>query len=204
MTSPSPEEESLEIGGKASQSVTCSQCQKEVPAGQFYSYRGKKGQDVYLCGDCRQQVEGMIRAETQNANIGGGLLLGSLAGLVAGILWYLMVVTTKYQIGYVAIGVGYLVGLGVHFGSGKKRGPQLQLVSAGITLATLLAAEYFTFLCFLRRYLLEQKAEGYGGQFFFISPFHPAFLKNLVSPMGLLIWAIALYMAFSVAKPRTV
>jgi hypothetical protein len=76
------------------------------------------------------------------------------------------------------------------------------VLSAGLTLMSLLVAKYFTILHFLRKSLLEQKAEGYSGQFFLLSPLEPVFLQNLVSPMGLLIWAIALYVAFSVPKPR--
>lgn len=197
-------DEPIHIGAKADQSVLCAQCQQEVPAGQYYSFKGKKGQDVFLCGNCRETVEKALQAETQSPNLFGGMLLGLLGGLVAGVVWYLVVVVTSYQIGYVAIGVGYLIGQAVHFGSGKKRGPRLQLLSAGVTLTVLLVAEYFTFLHFLRKYLLEQKTEGYHGQFFLISPFHPAFLQSVVSPMGLLIWAIALYVAFSALKPRTI
>jgi hypothetical protein len=80
----------------------------------------------------------------------------------------------------------------------------VEILSAALTLGTLLVANYFTFLHFLRKYLLEQKTEGYSGQFFFISPLDPALWQDMISPMGLLIWAIALYVAFSVAKPRAV
>lgn len=204
MSNPNPpSDEPIHIGAKANQSVACAECQQEVPAGQYYSYRGKKGQDVFLCGPFREKVEKTLQAETQNPNLFGAVLLGLVGSLVAGAIWYAAAVITGRTIGYVAIGVGYLVGQAVYFGSGKKRGSQLQLVSAGLTLMTLLVAEYFTFLHFLRKYLLEQKAEGYQGEFFLISPFHPEFLKNMVSPIGLLIWAIALYVAFSALKPRS-
>jgi Ca2+/H+ antiporter len=118
------------------------------------------------------------------------------------VVWHVVVVVTGYEIGYVAIGVGWLIGLTVHIGSGRKRAAPLQALSAGITLLTLVVANYFTFLHFLRAYLIEQKTEGYGGQFFFVSPLEPSFLQSLISPIGLLIWAIALYVAFSVPKPR--
>ena len=196
-------EEPIQIGSKAAQSVLCSLCQQEIPAGEFYSYKGSKGEDIFLCAGCRGKAEGALQEETRNPNFFGSAMLGSLGALIAGAIWYVIVVVTSYEIGYVAIGVGYLIGLGVRFGSGGKRGFSLQVLSAGITLVTLLVANYFTFLHFLRKYLLEQKVEGYTGQFFFISPFHPSYLEGLVSPMGLLIWAIALYVAFSVPKPRT-
>lgn len=192
----------IQIGAQASQSVLCAQCQQEVPAGHYYSYKGRKGADVFLCSACRDQAEQALQTETQHPNVLMALACGVLAGLVAGAVWYLIVVITSYEIGYVAIGVGYLIGFAVHLGAGRKRGGSLQALSVGVTLVSLLVANYFTFLHFLRQYLLEQKTEGYAGEFFFVSPFEPTFWQNLVSPIGLLIWAIALYAAFSVPKPR--
>lgn len=201
MTSPA-DREPIQLGGKASQNVQCAQCQQQIPAGQYYSYKGEKGEDVFLCSPCRGQVEKVMQAETQNPNLVVALLFGLAAGLVAGTVWHVIVIVTGYEIGYVAIGVGWLIGLAVHIGSGRKRAASLQVLSSAITLMTLLVANYFTFLHFLRKALVEQKTEGYGGEFFFISPFEPSFLQDLVSPIGLLIWAIALYVAFSVPKPR--
>ena len=194
--------ELLQIGSKASQSVQCAQCQQQVPAGQYYSYKGRKGADVFLCSTCRDQVEQVLQAETKNPNLIGALILGVLAGLIASGIWYTIVVLTGYEIGYVAIGIGYLIGYAVRIGSGRKRAASLQVLSGSIALLSLLVANYFTFLHFLRKALLEQKVQGYDGHFFFISPLHPMFLHNLVSPIGLLIWAFALYIAFSIPKPR--
>lgn len=195
--------EPIQIGAKATQSVPCEQCQQEIPAGEYYSYKGQQGQDIFLCAQCRGRVESALDQETRNPHLLGAILLGLLGGLAAGIIWYFIVVITHYEIGYLGIGAGYLMGWAVCLGSGHKRGFSLQILSAALTLTTLLAAKYFTFLHFLRQYLLEQKVEGYAGQFFFISPFDPHFLRNLVSPIGLLIWAISLYVAFSVPKPRS-
>jgi len=52
------------------------------------------------------------------------LLLGSFAGLAAAILgaiiWAVVTVTTKYQIGFMAIGIGALVGFVLRIGNGGK------------------------------------------------------------------------------------
>jgi hypothetical protein len=115
-------------------------------------------------------------------------------------------VLTGYQIGYVAIGVGFLIGYAVIFGSGKKRGAPLQIMSAVMTLSTLLIAQYFISLYYVRKYVIEHKAEfpGYQGQWFFISPFNRAILGSIFSPMGILIWAIGIYFAYSLPKSRTI
>jgi hypothetical protein len=52
------------------------------------------------------------------------LLLGGLAGLAAAfvgaIAWAIVTVATKYQIGWMALGVGALVGLALRLGNGGK------------------------------------------------------------------------------------
>jgi hypothetical protein len=198
-----PGAEPIRIGAKATESVTCAECQQSTPPGQYYSYKDQQGQDVFLCSACRDKVEKVLAAENENPNLPLAVIAGLAGALVAGIVWYLIVTISGYEIGYVAIGVGWLIGWAVHLGSGRRRGVPLQLLSAAITLCTLVVASYFTFLHFVRKAMLEEKVEGYAGEFFLISPFEPTFLQNLVSPIGLLIWAIALYVAFSVTKPRS-
>jgi len=52
------------------------------------------------------------------------LLLGGFAGLTAAIIgaiiWAVVTVTTKYQIGFMALGVGALVGFALRIGNGGK------------------------------------------------------------------------------------
>ena len=133
----------IKIGSKAEQSITCSGCQKQVPAGQFFSYKGKKGQDVYFCSVCREGVAKAYSEEMANPNLAQAGLVGALGALVAGVLWFWVVQLTQWQMGYFSIGVGFVVGYAVHWGSGMKRGPSLQVMSAILTLITLYAANYF-------------------------------------------------------------
>lgn len=55
-------------------------------------------------------------------NFGYALVGGMLAVLISAVLWALVTVSIKYQIGYMAIGVGFLVGFAVRFfGIGFER-----------------------------------------------------------------------------------
>lgn len=196
----------IKIGAKADQIVKCSGCQKEVPTSQCYTYKGKKGESVFLCEVCREATEKAFKAETQNPNMVMAAILGVLAAIIAGVAWFLLSVLTGYQIGYVAIGVGFIIGYAVIWGAGKKRGASLQMLSAAITVVTLLISQYVIVLYYLRKYLLEHKAEfsGYNGQWIFVSPFNPDVLKGMFSPMGVLIWAIGIYFAYSLPKARSI
>ncbi len=46
-------------------------------------------------------------------NLGGGILAGAVAALVGAGIWALVTVLTEYQIGWMAVGVGFLVGIAV-------------------------------------------------------------------------------------------
>src|SRR5438270_13589107 len=59
-----------------------------------------------------------LRSE-QNLPI--GLLAGIFAALIGAIAWAIVTVTTEYQIGYMAIAVGFIVGYAVRLGKGLDK-----------------------------------------------------------------------------------
>ena len=131
-------------------------------------------------------------------------MLGILAGIVGAAAWFFVEILTGYQIGYVAMGIGWLIGQAVVFGSGKKRGQALQLISSGIALFSIWAASYFSNLHYANQYWAQEAAkrgEQFDG-FYFLSPFDPEMLKAMISPIGLLIWGIGLYIAFRIPQAR--
>lgn len=48
-------------------------------------------------------------------NLPVGILAGIVAGLVGAVIWAVVTVATGYQIGYMAIGIGFIVGYSVRF-----------------------------------------------------------------------------------------
>jgi hypothetical protein len=132
-----------------------------------------------------------------------GALLGGLgAAVLSSLIWYVVVIVTNYQLGIVAIAVGWLVAQGVMVGSGRKRGPQLQALSVAITLVAMLASEYFV----LRHFIVEDlSAQGYT-DFKLLLPLGD--MIELViegikaEPITLLFWGIALWQAFVIPAQR--
>ena len=142
-------------------------------------------------------------AEMQNPNMAMAAMLGALAAVIAGVGWFWFVIITNFEIGYVAIGVGFLIGYGVLLGAGKKRGQSLQVMAALFTFLTIYLSKYCIFLHVMKKYLLENR--GYTpGALFFISPFDQTVLRSVASPIGILIWAIGIYFAYSIPKPRVI
>lgn len=90
-----------------------------------------------------QEVERVTQALRYEQNVAGGILGGIAAALIAAILWAIITVLTGYQLGYAAIGVGYLVAFGVrNFGKGLDNHFRVigaSLAFFGVVLGNLLA-----------------------------------------------------------------
>jgi hypothetical protein len=198
-------EQQIKIGSKAAQNVICSGCQKDVPAGQYFSYKNNKKQDIYYCSACRESLFKAYSQEMANPNLVQAGLVGCLGAVIAGFFWIMIVQWTHREMVYFSIGVGFLIGYAVYWGSGMKRGAPLQLMSAILTLITLYAANYFIVLQSIKRYYTAQNPIWLaGGEIVYISPFHPDVMRAVMSPIGILIWSIGIYFAYQIPKPRSV
>ncbi|MCK6445404.1 MAG: hypothetical protein L6Q99_03350 [Planctomycetes bacterium] len=97
-----------------------------------------------VCASCYAKLEAGLAAEATNtsAMLGawGGGLLGALVG---GGVWALVAVALDLEIGYLAIGVGFVAGWGVHLGAKKRKGRVLQVVSVICALLGLVLGKYF-------------------------------------------------------------
>jgi hypothetical protein len=71
-----------------------------------------------------------------------GIIYGLVVAAVSGVIWYLVVTVTKYQLVYLAIAMGVLVGKAVSFGSGKSRVVNA-CFSVVIALVGMFASYYF-------------------------------------------------------------
>lgn len=69
------------------------------------------------------------------------ILAGAVAALVGAALWGLITSLTGYQIGYMALGVGFLVGMAVRW-AGKGIDPQFGYLGAGLALLGCLIGNY--------------------------------------------------------------
>jgi hypothetical protein len=89
-------------------------------------------------------VEGIARPETRSLlpAIGAGLV----AAVVGGIVWGLIVKVSDYEIGFAALGVGFIVGTAVVLGAGGRRGLPYQVVAVVLALLGILLGKYLAFV----------------------------------------------------------
>jgi hypothetical protein len=71
---------------------------------------------------------------------------GLVAALVGGIVWGLIVKWTQYELGFVAWGIGFIVGTAVVYGARNLRGIPFQLVAVVFALLGIVLGKYLGFV----------------------------------------------------------
>jgi hypothetical protein len=72
--------------------------------------------------------------------------LGLAAALVGGIVWGLIVKWTQYELGFVAWGIGFVVGTAVVYGARNLRGIPFQLIAVVFALLGIAIGKYLGFI----------------------------------------------------------
>ena len=131
----------------------------------------------------------------------GAILYALGFGLVAALIWFGVVVLTGFELGIIAVGVGYAVGYGVFLGSKKHTGLQLQLLAAGLSLVAILVGEYLITNHFLYEYLVS-----IGEPTYYFLNFLPVLKETFLffgdSPISLIFVLIAAYVGFTVPRDK--
>ena len=130
------------------------------------------------------------------------LLLGGLAGVAAAvvgaIVWAIITVTTKYQIGLVAIAIGAFVGFAVRTANGGKA---FGILGAFLALFGCVLGNYFSLIAFVA-------AQQHVGFFTVLNHADPGKVATVMwddlLSTSILFYAIAVYEGyrFSIARPK--
>jgi len=140
------------------------------------------------------------------ADVTPNLTLAAVAGLAAAIvgavIWAVITVSTKYQIGFMAIGVGFLVGWTVR-AAGKGGAMSYSLIGGAFALFGCLLGNLLSACGFLAAEqsvplmtVVERALTNPG--------LAVELLQATFSPMDLLFYAIAVYEGFKLARRPTV
>ena len=83
-------------------------------------------------------------------NLAMGIVAGLVAAIVGGVLWAVITVATNFQIGFMAVGVGFLVGYAIRV-AGKGLSPTFGYVGAILALFGCLLGNYLTIIGFVAK-----------------------------------------------------
>lgn len=98
-----------------------------------------------------------------------GTIGGLVGGIIAGVLWGIITIATNREIGYVALGVGFLAGLGVLLATGKKKGLPLQIIACVSSVLGILVGKYWTFAVQFKELMLERYGQDAGKNIDYLS-----------------------------------
>jgi hypothetical protein len=125
-------------------------------------------------------------------NLLGGVIGGVVAAIFAAGVWYGVVTITEYQVGFVAIAIGWIVGQGVVLGARGRGSILLIPVSVILTLLALATSEYLI----VHHFVSEEFTGVPFPDLELAVDFVTASLQD--DPLTLVFWGIALIPAVSV------
>lgn len=156
-----------------------------------------------VCGNCAGNLQRELDAQVGTWSdlplaAAGGLVGASIGAAI----WAAIVIATNFEVGYVAVLVGFLTGMGVKVATGK-RGNDLQLTAAVLAIVGLLIAKYLIFA-----WLMSQASATQGNPIAWydprLIPLFPRLIVQMSSPFDLLWIFIAVSAAYRVPAPSGV
>ena len=132
------------------------------------------------------------------------LLGGLIAAVLGGAVWGGIAIWTGYEVGYVALGVGFLCGLGVVMFTGGKKGMPLQIIAVVASVLGIVIGKYMSFFDAVKGVVAEERgAEAVATLSMFSMEMVQFFGDNITtmaSGFDLLWIGLAVYTAWSIPK----
>ena len=111
----------------AAQGVQCAMCQRAV-SGEYFDVNGQS-----VCDSCRTQLTQMAETPRSWGVFTMAGLFGLGAAIAGALLYYAVIAITNFEIGIVAIAIGYMVGWSVRKGAGGRGGRRSQVLALALT-----------------------------------------------------------------------
>ena len=113
--------------GSRQQGVTCVACQRSI----LDKYFDVDGQSV--CESCRNEIAQHAETPREWGVLARACLFGLVAAILGAILYYAVIAITNFEIGIVAIAIGYMVGYGIRMGTRGRGGRRFQVIAVVLT-----------------------------------------------------------------------
>ncbi len=193
-----PQFERMEPREETAQS-TCSACQRSIPE-TYFEAAGR-----IFCEPCRDAVMTSLRGGSGAARLLKALLFGIGAAAVSAVVWYAIVKLTGYELGIIAVAVGFAVGGAVRAGAEQRGGWAYQTIAVVLTYLAI-AASYVPLV--IESFRAQATTES--GTVLLVLSIPVALALPVLQAtegtgiIGLLIVGFALYEAWKINKRRTV
>ncbi|MDQ3366138.1 MAG: hypothetical protein M3680_11995 [Myxococcota bacterium] len=177
----------------------CSLCNARVPREHLRYVNAQPA-----CRGCTHQLLAELAEQRPAAKHYPLAFAGGLAGAIVGAaVWAGIAVVTDFEVGYVAILVGFLAGLGVRIAARTKRSLGMQLMASALAIVGLLVAKYM-----ILAHVIVDLAKGEGVAVSYFDPrifdVFPMALKEMLSPFDALWLILAVGAAYRVPQPSQI
>lgn len=115
--------ERAEYAAPAAGGLTCTSCRQPF-AGAYYEAAGQ-----VVCEVCSRKLQAQQATGAGPVTFAKAALLGTGAAILGGAAWWAVRHFTGYELGLLAVGVGFLVGAAVRAGSGGRGGVAFQVLA---------------------------------------------------------------------------
>ena len=136
-------------------------------------------------------IEQYVHQLQSQQNLAAGFVGGLIAAVICAIIWAAITVATDMQIGWMAIGVGFLVGFSVR-ALGKGFEKRFGYVGAGLSLFGCLLGNFFAIVA-----LISREASTSIPEILLVFVNNPGLIPQMMQetfqPMDLLFYGLALY-----------
>jgi hypothetical protein len=142
-----------------------------------------------------QKAAAFIEQLRLEQNFALAAITGITVAVLSALIWAAVTVATQYQIGYMAIGVGFLVGISMRY-VGKGIDKIFGFTAAAFAFVGCLLGNFFSAIGFVAQ------AEGYGYGELLMSLNFPIVTEIMVvtfSPMDVLFYGLAIYAGYKYA-----
>lgn len=177
------------LDAKPSAPPVCSQCLKPL-SGSYYSANGG-----VLCSACGENLTRTLADGVDPTRLIKATAFGLVGGAIGSGIYYAILAITGYEIGLVAILVGYLVGRGMQMGSGGQGGWAYQAIAVALTYVAIVV----TYIPMILRAFREAQIEPPLGTLFLIAIKAPV-MAGVENIIGMLIIGFALFQAWKMTR----
>jgi hypothetical protein len=110
-----------------SRGVVCTACHQSV-ALEYFDVNGQQ-----VCASCRDVIAQQLESPRGSLPLVRAGMFGLGAALLGAVLYYAVIAITNFEIGLVAIAIGYMVGYAIRKGTGGLGGRRFQVMALVLT-----------------------------------------------------------------------
>lgn len=171
----------------------CAVCQAPI-AGEYYDVNGQT-----VCPACKAQVERSLGEAPGAEAIVKAVAAGIAGGVAGAAIYFAVLALSGYEIGIIAIAVGWLVGKGVRWGTGGRGGPLYQALAMTITYLAIVSTHLLSAII----HIMRQTDATFGALIASVNWLYvlaEPFLDGVENIIGIVIIGIGLYEAWKINR----